>query len=321
MALEVVEDRPTWSIAEDDDALVRLLARQDLVICRPQALRLLSPKSIRHRVTSGRWRRVHRGVLVAHNGPITGRQRQWIAVLAAGAGAPAYLGGLSALISHGLRTIESRAIHVLLPAARKASAPTGVVVHRTRHLTDDDLSLFAQPPATTPARSVVDAVQWARSDDEARLIVASSFQQRLVDLTDLEGVLSRMTNARRRPLLLRTARDCAGGSQSLGELDVLALCRRAGLPVPSRQVVRRDRSGRRRYLDIYFDDWKLVVEIDGAHHINVGQMWDDSRRQNDLELAGYVVLRYPVFVVRAYPDTVIAEIRQALIAAGWTPTR
>jgi very-short-patch-repair endonuclease len=44
---------------------------------------------------------------------------------------------------------------------------------------------------------------------------------------------------------------------------------------------------------MYFDQWKVVVEIDGAHHMNVGQMWDDARRQNDLELAGYVVLRYP----------------------------
>jgi Protein of unknown function (DUF559) len=321
MALEVVEDRPIWSVAEDDDALARLLAQQDNVICRPQALRLISPKSLRHRVTSGRWRPVYRGVLVAHNGPITDTQRLWIAVLAAGAGAPAYLGGLTALISIGLRTIQSSTVHVLLPAARKASVPTGVVVHRTRHLTDDDIGPSTQPPATMPARSVVDAVQWARTDDEARLIVASCFQQRLVDLADLDGVLARLTNARRRPLLLRTARDCAGGSESLGELDLLTLCRRGGLPLPSRQAERRDRSGRRRYLDAYFDDWRLVVEIDGAHHMNVGQMWDDSRRQNDLELAGYVVLRYPVFVVRLHPDRVIAEIRQALMAAGWTPAR
>ncbi len=127
-----------------------------------------------------------------------------------------------------------------------------------------------------------------------------------------------MSNARRRALVLRTAWDCAGGSESLGELDFFALCRRGGLPVPSRQVERRDRYGRRRYLDAYFDEWKLVVEIDGAHHMNVGQMWDDTRRQNDLELAGYVVLRYPAFVVRQNPETVLAEIRQALTAAGWS---
>ncbi len=150
-------------------------------------------------------------------------------------------------------------------------------------------------------------------------MIASSFQQRLVNACEIERVLARMPNAWRRGLVLRTAWDCAGGSESLGELDFFALCRSGGLPVPSRQVERRDRAGRRRYLDAYFDDWKLVVEIDGAHHINVGQMWDDSRRQNDLELAGYVVLRYPSFVVRQHPEMVLAEIRQALIAAGWNP--
>jgi len=176
-----------------------------------------------------------------------------------------------------------------------------------------------RPPATLPGRSVVDAASWARSDDEARLIIASTFQQRLVVLADIERVLARTPKARRRRLILRTARDCAGGSESLGELDVLALCRRGGLPQPSRQVERRDRSGRRRYLDIYFDDWNLVVEIDGAHHMNVGQMWDDHSRQNELELSGYVVLRYPVFVVRQHPERVIAELREAMRIAGWRP--
>ncbi len=281
----------------------------------------MSVKSLRNRVASGRWRAVRWGVLVAHNGPITEVQRLWVGVLAVGGDAPAYLGGLSALIASGLRTVRNRAIDVLVPAYRRVSAPRGVTLHRTRHLPDVDRRPHTRPPTTTPARSVVDAAQWARSDDEARLIVASSFQQRLVGAGDLESVLARLPRARRRSLVLRTAWDCAGGSESLGELDVLTLCRRGGLPVPSRQVERRDRSGRRRYLDLYFDDWKVVVEIDGAHHMNVGQMWDDARRQNDLELAGYVVLRYPVFVVRQHPDLVLAEIRHALTAAGWSPVR
>ena len=318
MTYEVVEDRPPWCVAEDADPLSLLLARQDGVISRQQALRTMSLKSLRHRVASGRWRSACWGVFVAHSGPITDVQGLWIGVLAVGADNPAYLGGLSALIATGLRTVRSSAIHLLVPADRRLSAPAGVILHRTRHLPGVDRRPYTSPPTTTPSRSVVDAAQWARSDDEARLIIASSFQQRLVAAGDLESVLARMPKARRRSLLLRTASDCAGGSESLGELDFLALCRRGGLPIPSRQVERRDRSGRRRYLDVYFDEWKVAVEIDGAHHMNVGQMWDDTRRQNDLELAGYVVLRYPAFVVREDPDTVLAAIRRALTAAGWS---
>jgi Protein of unknown function (DUF559) len=316
-----VEDRPTWCIANDADPLARLLTRQDGVINRQQALRLMSAKTLRHRVASGRWRNVSRGVFVAHSGPITETQRIWIGVLAVGAGEPAYLGGLSALVVWGLRHVRSSATHVLVPAYRRITAPPGVVLHRTRHLPEADRRPSMSLPMTTRARSVVDAAQWARSDDEARLVVASSFQQRLVEAGDLESVLARMPKARRRSLVLRTAWDCAGGSESLGELDVLGLCRRGGLPMPSRQVERRDRSGRRRYLDVCFDEWKLVVEVDGAHHMNVGQMWDDSRRQNDLELAGYTVLRYPAFVVRQHPEMVLTEIRAALMAAGWSPAQ
>ena len=322
MTYETVEDRPLSAVVDDSDKLARLLALQDGVITRQQAMRLMTQGMLRHRVASGRWRQVHRGVLVTHRGPITDSQRRWIAVLAVSFAGQAYLAGLTGLIVAGLRNVRGQGIHVLIPASRRVvGPPAGVIVHRAASVPTEHRELHMKPPRTTSARSVVDASQWARSDDEARLVVASAFQQRLVDLPTIQDVLATMPRARRRALVLRTARDCAGGSESLGELDFFALCRRGGLPVPSRQVERRDRAGRRRYLDAYFDEWKLVVEIDGAHHMNVGQMWDDNRRQNDLELAGYVVLRYPAFVVRQHPDTVLAEIRQALIVAGWIPVR
>jgi Protein of unknown function (DUF559) len=315
---EVVEDRPLSAVAEDSDELAGLLASQAGVISRQQAAALMTLAALRHRAASGRWRQVHRGVFVTHRGPITDSQRNWIAVLAASAAAHAYLGGLTALLVAGLRNVRGSGIHVLVPATRRVvKPPAGVIVHRAASLPIDHREPYTKPPRTTPARSVVDGAQWARSDNEARLIVASSFQQRLVDLSAMEDVLTAMPRAHRRALVLRTAWDCAGGSHSLGELDFFEMCLRGGLPVPSRQVERRDRAGRRRYLDIYFDSWKIVVEIDGAHHMNVGQMWDDARRQNDLELAGYVVLRYPVFVIRHQPEMVLAEIRQALTAAGW----
>ena len=73
------------------------------------------------------------------------------------------------------------------------------------------------------------------------------------------------------------------------------------------------------FFDACFDDWKLVVEIDGAHHAVAPQMSDDTARQNDVVLAGYVMLHYPVFIGRTQPQRVAAEIRAALIAAGWRP--
>ncbi len=315
-------ERP-WSTFERDP-LTELLDRQDGVIAWWQAQALMSKKAMRHGVATGRWRRVHRGIYVRHGGPLTDRQRWWVAILAlnpegrASAIPVACLGGLTALLAHGLRSVTAHRIDVILPPTRRLAPPAGVAIHRI-NLPDEDRDPSAVPPSTTRGRALVDAAQWARTANEARLMIAASFQQRLVTADEVRLVLDRMINARRRELVLTTVRDCAAGSHSIGELDFVALCRRGGLPIPTRQVRRRDSSGRLRYLDACFDPWRVVVEVDGSHHIDVAQMWDDSARQNDLILAGYVVLRYPIAAIRNEPQRVIAEIRAALLTAGWCP--
>ena len=78
-----------------------LLDRQHGVIAMSQALRFLSEKAIRHRLTSGRWQRLHRSVFATHSGTILVDQRRWAAVLAVGAGdsGDVLVGGLTALQS------------------------------------------------------------------------------------------------------------------------------------------------------------------------------------------------------------------------------
>ena len=300
--------------------LDRLLVRQHGVIGRRQALRYLGTNAVWRRVASGRWRAAHRGVYVAHTGPVTEQQRLWIAVLAVGCGRPTYLGGLSALSVLGLRRFDSRAIHVLLPASRRdRDPPPGVVVHRTRHLAVEDRVRTANPPCTAPARSVIDAAQWARSDDEARTIIAASFQQRLVSGDEIDGVLGRLPVINRRALIISTVADARTGSETVSELDLLRICRDAGLPLPSRQVFRIDATGRPRYLDAVFDEWNVRIEIDGGQHMFVEEYWRDMERQNDLAIPGEVTLRFPAWKVRERPADVAARIRRALVRAGWRP--
>jgi very-short-patch-repair endonuclease len=320
---EFVED-PPWSELAGDE-LTALVRAQHGVLARWQASRFLSDKAIRHRLETGRWQRAHRAVFRLYGGALTLRQRYWIAVLAATPGpstwdaAPACLGGLSALELHGLRAITAPSVHLVVTGQRRPGAPAGVVVHRVRNLDEHERHPAAHPPSTSIGRAVVDAASWARSDDEARLIIAASFQQRLVSETEIHRVLDHAPNVRRRHLILCTSRDAAAGSHSLGELSLVAICRDARLPLPTRQMRRRDSRGRNRYLDAVFDPWRLVVEVDGAQHADVSQMWDDSARQNDLVLAGYAILRYPVHVVRGQPHVVARELRAALVAAGWRP--
>ncbi|MBQ1042063.1 DUF559 domain-containing protein [Micromonospora sp. C32] len=302
--------------SDDADELTWLLFRQEDVLSLQQARAHLTRRAIRHRVATGRWRQAHRAVLVAHNGPVGSAQRRWIAVLAAGP--TALLGGVTAAQAGGLRGFPDRVVHLLLPATtRRSPLPTGVLAHRTTHLSDSDVVPVAGPPRTAPARSIVDAAQWAPNDMQARAIVAAAFQQRLVGGDDLHEVVERMPRVRRRRLILSTATDAAGGAHSLGELDLLGLVRRAGLPEPTRQVVRRDSAGRRRYLDAYFEQWRVHVEVDGGQHLDPAHAWADMRRQNDLWVEGDRVLRFPAWVLRAHPEVVTAQLRAALRAAGW----
>ncbi|MFI6783910.1 DUF559 domain-containing protein [Micromonospora sp. NPDC050276] len=191
-------------------------------------------------------------------------------------------------------------------------------MHRTTTLTDRDVLAVGQPRRTMPARSIVDGAQWAGDDQQARAIVAAGFQQRIVAGDDLHLVVERLPRVRRRQLILATAADAAGGAHSLAELDFLGLIRRAGLPEPNRQKVRCDSTGRRRYLDAYFEQWGVHVEIDGGQHLDPRAWWADMRRQNDLWMVGDRVLRFPAWVIRAHPDEALRQILGALRAAGWS---
>ena len=77
---DVVEDRPWAAVEREHDPLQSLLDRQCGVIARWQALGLITEKALRHKVTSGRWRSMHRGVYLAYGGTLTEAHRCWIAV-------------------------------------------------------------------------------------------------------------------------------------------------------------------------------------------------------------------------------------------------
>jgi hypothetical protein len=294
--------------------------RQHSVVSRAQALEFMSSSALNRKVASGRWTKGHRGVYLTHNGPTTERQRLWIAVLAVGGCRPTLLGGLSALRVLGLRRFTSDRIHLLIPARSRAhKPPPGVAVHRTEVLPSEDCRDRDDPPCTSAPRAVVDAAQWARTDDEARTIIAICFQQRLVGGNEIDKVLARMPRARRRALIVETVRDTRTGSETLSELDLVALCRRFGLPTPTRQVLRTDATGRSRYLDALFEKWGLRVEVHGAHHMYVDQWWGDMDRQNDLATKEEVMLAFPGWKLRHRPAEVADRIRRALLDAGWRP--
>jgi very-short-patch-repair endonuclease len=286
------------------------LFRQNQVLSRDQAIAGLGRGAVQNLLASGRWQRAGRGVIVAHNGPLTGPQRLWSALLGVGDGG--VCAGLTAATLEGLRGYDSGLIHLLVPADRQLRRMPGVCVHRTEVLPPVHVYRRADPPRTTMARSIVDAAAWAANDDDARAVVAAAFQQRRLVLGDLEQAAALLTRSRRRALVLQTARYAAAGAHSLSEVDLVRLCHRFGLPVPDQQVRRRG-----RYLDAYWREWRLHVEVDGSFHMEVRSWWADMRRQNDLWISGDRVLRFPAWVIASRPTEVATQIRTALEAAGW----
>ena len=300
------------------DELSLLLFSQHKILSVRQARQFFTESAIRHRLRTGRWRRPHRGVLLASPvDELSRQQRWWVAVL----GTPGtLLAGRCALEAFGLRGFVSQPVDLLLRPGRHSRHPPGWArLHRTRNLPPTDEWAVGRPPCTAPARALVDAGRWASSDNEARTVIAMAFQQGLVAEREVLAALDRSPRTGRWALIRQTVKDAAGGAHALGELDFLALCRRAGFPEPRLQVARRDADGRRRYLDALFEEYRLHIEIDGGGHTDVRRAWADMRRQNALWVRGGRLLRFPGWVVREQPDEVAGQVAAALRAAGWRP--
>jgi hypothetical protein len=299
-----------------DPGIDSILKDRDYVIDPRTALARLSPGELRWRIESGRWRQPCRGVIVAHSGPLTSGQKLRIAALWGGPGSA--LAGLTAARLQGLRGFDRDpdTIHLLRPGSRttRRNRPDlEIVVHYSRYLAEEDIQPLREPPRTRIARSLADAAAWMATDRGAQAILAAGVQQGLTRPTDILHQVTRNNRMPRRRLLKTTLGDIAGGSHALSELDFMTnVVRRFRLPAPDRQVPRRDSRGKRRWLDVMYEKARLVIEIDGAGHMDILEYWDDMGRDRELMLAGNTVLRFPAYMVRYAPQQIATQIRQAL---------
>ena len=108
--------------------------------------------------------------------------------------------------------------------------------------------------------------------------------------------------------------DIAGGAQSFAEINLKKLCEDAGLMVPTRQVVRHDKHGRRRYLDcvwVLADGRVIVLEIDGSFHADVTNWWKDIKRERSVVVQGDTVLRCSTIELRLEAADVLDDLKRA----------
>lgn len=226
-------------------------------------------------LADGRWRRAGLAI-VLHNGPLSADQRRRVAQIHAGP--CAVFTAFTAVELLGVKGWERDEVHLLVPAGTRARA--GCPVPFTMHMHGAAPIRRAGPRAIEALPdSLVRAAGTFRTARPGSGLLAASVQQRRTTAPELLAALDRHPRVRHHAALRLAAFDIAGGSEALSEIDFVRLCRRAGLPMPDRQMVRREPSGRRRYLDASWrrGDGRLVVaEVDGALHLAPKRWWDDQ---------------------------------------------
>lgn len=277
-----------------------------------------STDAARAQLRARRWQRIGRAV-VLHNGAPSRAELMDAALI--NHGPRSVLTSFTTLERAGMTGWLREQIHVLVPAGARVTHTPGTRTHYTGD--------WSRVRRSTAAHQVVAAalVLAAGSFNNPRPacgILAAGVQQRLTRPVDLVEALGAAPRVRHRAALLAAVHDIGQGAEALSEIDFAQLCRRHGLPPPLRQRVRLDSAGRRRYVDaewIRRDGRRVVVEIDGALHLIARRWWDDQLRQNELVIAGDIVLRFPSVIVRADEDRVAAQLARVLLLALGEVTR
>lgn len=287
--------------------------RQGGVVARDQlrAAGITDHEVVAH-VAAGRWRAVHSQSVAVHTGPFPCTGRLWAAVFEAGS--RGCLDGSSALIAEGLEHFTEDVIRVSVPRGVLVRRAPGIDVRQTRRLRPDDLARTGIP-RVRPEVAGVRAALWARSDKQASLLLTMAVQQGLTTPERLGAQVLTVKRDRRRLLVTTVIADLLGGVRSLGEHEFARECRKRGIPEPSRQVVRRSADGR-WYLDVCWEQWGVVVELDGIQHEWATNIVSDALRHNAVTLDASVVLRLPLLGLRVAPDEFFAQIVAALISRG-----
>lgn len=265
---------------------------------------------IRAHVRAGRWQRFGHAIVLHNAEP---NRRDVHRIVLANCGRRAVLTAFTALEEQGFDGWERDQTHVLVPGGTHVRCVPGLPtrVHYTSHWDEEQHLVGRQLHRVAPA--LAHAAATFRNPRPACGILAAGVQQRLTTPEQLAAAIVGQVWLHHHAILRLAVDDITQGAEALSEIDLGRLCRRYGLTDPIRQEVRVERTGRRRYLDAVWrrsDGKRVVVEIDGALHLVPRRWWDDQLRQNELAIAGSLVLRFPSVIVRLEPALVADQLRR-----------
>jgi hypothetical protein len=253
-----------------DRVIAQIAGGQNGNITREQLLAVgLDDDAIRWRVLRGRLFRVYRGVYSVGRPPTTPIERASAAVLACGDRAA--LGFGSALTLHGFWKRWDTPFEVVLASDRR---PSGIRTHRMTGLLRRDITVEQGIKVTSPALTLVHCAPRMRAKSLARA-VNDWRREEIVTTDELADVVARFPLRPGAPLLKPHADTTHNPTRSPLEDDFLPFCARYGLPTPQINIVLHGHE-----VDAYFEEARLVVELDGWPFHNDRQAFEDDRERD-----------------------------------------
>jgi hypothetical protein len=255
---------------------------------------------------------VHRNVYIPAGQPLTPVTRAIAAWL--WSGRTATVAGLSAAALHRTAWIDP-----WLPAElnrRSRDKAQGIILHSDT-LWDDEMCVRDGIQMTTPARTAFDIGR--RKGFITALIRLDALAHATgLKVADVELLADRHAGARGLVQLRRVLPMVDGGAESPYETKTRLALVGSGLPRPQTQIEVRDDWGMiLARIDMGWEEWKVGVEFDGAHHwTDPKQRTHDIDRLAELDARGWIIIRVSADLLRYRPEVVIERVRRALRAAG-----
>ena len=296
----------------DLERLRRVLQAQYQVVTRGQARLCGMPESTldRYIAPGGRWQRLLPGVYLTVTGNATQQQREMAALLYAGP--RSLITGAAAVRRHHLHAAGPDLVDVLIPINLKRQSVGFVRVHRTR-LMPERIYVTGSIRFTKPARAVADAARTLSRFDDVRQVVCDAVQRRACTVAELAGELS-AGPAKGSTLLREALAEVDDGVRSVAEADGRRLILRSDLPRPMFNARLYDENGDFiATVDAWWPEAGVAAEIDSrAYHLTAGDQDRTTERHDRLIARGILVLHFPPKRLKADPQGVLGDLRDAI---------
>jgi hypothetical protein len=206
---------------------------------------------------------------------------------------------------------------VTVPHDRRILASEGISLHRSARASEA-VQQNTRPPRTRVEETVLDLTQTAKTFDDVCGWVTRAIARELTDEARLRQAMSLRKRLRWRADLQDLIAAAATGDHSVLEFRYHRDVEKAhGLPEPARQVPFAEPNGRRGRRDRVYEEYGVVVELDGRLAHPAENQWKDKTRDNAAAAAGKQSLRYGWAQVKWEACATATEVARVLRLHGW----